>query len=135
MKSVGKLFALIAMMVWLTNAQAQAIVRPHVKSLTPASSRFEIVQSQIVARDTFLLDKYTGSVYQVVKKTDGDITWQEVPRSPHPLDEESSGKVNFQIFASGIVARDTFLTNVNTGATWQLAKDSKSGQVFWSPIL
>jgi hypothetical protein len=52
-----------------------------------ATSRFEIIQSPLAARWTFLLDKYTGRVQQLVKTKDDDNAWETMmviglPKAP-----------------------------------------------------
>lgn len=107
-------------------------LRPHEKTLVPSSARFEIIQSHIAARNTFRIDKYSGQVDQVVKTREGDLAWQEIKRVSHPQDIIEVQKVNYQIFTSGIAARFTFLTNVNTGVTWQLSQDPETEVLFWA---
>lgn len=122
----------------MANAQAYSLnessLRSHEATLVPSSSRFELVQSHIAARNTFRLDKYTGTVYQIVQNPDGDLYCKELKRNTHPMDVVEDGKVNYQIFTSGIAVRFTFLMNVNTGATWQLTQDTKTEILYWSPL-
>ena len=109
-------------------------LRPHEMTLVPSSVRFEIIQSHIAARNTFRIDKYTGQVDQIVKTAKGDLAWEEINRVSHPQDVIEDHKVNYQIFTSGIAARFTFLMNVNTGVTWQLAQDPETDVLFWAPL-
>ena len=95
--------------------------------------RYEIVQSEGSARYTFKVDKQDGRVYQMVKNDEG-LYWQELLVMPHPLDTAKAGYVNYQLFVSGHGPRYTFLMNVNTGASWQLAKDPENEKIFWTPM-
>jgi len=75
------------------------------------------VQSEVAARWTFLLDKYAGIVYQLVKDSSDDESWQKmlVAEPGQPADH-----VRYQIFSSGLAARHTFLLNVDSGKIWQI---------------
>ncbi len=60
---------------------------------------------------------------------------QLMSRSLHPDDKIAlTDIVNYQVFTSGITLRDTFLINLNTGATWQLMHDPERDEDFWSVI-
>ena len=108
----------------------------HVQSAVPAESRFEFVQSTIAARHTFKIDKFTGRVFQLVAAQDGGVSWDSILRLDHVLDLDiSKDRPNYQLFSSGLAAKYTFLMNVNSGATWQLVKDSESDDLVWSPFL
>jgi len=62
------------------------------------------------------------------------MTWQLIARLKHPDgDPREPGRVNYQLFISGIANRHTFLVNVNNGATWQLAV-TKDEVLVWEPI-
>ena len=63
-------------------------------------------------------------VYQFVKTKDDLSTWQLVPKNVATFDTVIPDKINYQLFLGGIVVRDCFLLNINTGATWVLVKDS-----------
>jgi hypothetical protein len=98
----------------------------------PQTARYEIVQSERGARYTFKIDKYTGQVFQIAEKNNHDLTWEPIIfKDPRTQDETTPDKVNFQILISGLGARYIFLLQVNTGKTWQLAEDTKSGILFW----
>lgn len=105
----------------------------HQKTTVPPEVRFEFLQSPLAARGTFKLDKYSGAIYQIVKTKDDNIAWQEMPRNSHPLDKRHDGRVNYQLFTSGLAMKFTFLMNVNTGVTWQLVETPQRDSV-WSPI-
>ena len=98
-------------------------------SSVPDASRFEIIQSEIAAKITLKIDKYTGNVFQMVKGNKG-LFWQLIESEIHPEDKATVDKVNYQVFTSGIAIRMTYLINVNTGATWQLSESDEIG-VFW----
>jgi hypothetical protein len=106
----------------------------HERTGAPADSRFEIVQSTLVARSTYRLDKLTGRVDQIVMRADSTLTWQVIPRLEHSVkDPQLPGRVNYQLFLSGIANRHTYLLNTNSGATWQLVL-TRDNDLVWSPI-
>ncbi|WP_343725756.1 hypothetical protein [Herbaspirillum huttiense] len=83
------------------------------------NARYEIVQSPMAARWTFKLDRYTGTVWQLVTTSDNDLTWEGMLIVQSPI-VTSPSKPRFQLFTSGIAARHTFLLDTETGRTWQL---------------
>ena len=93
--------------------------------------RYEIAQSEIKRSNTFKLDKYTGKVYAFVTTKSDWFTWQEIPKSVVTSDIIISEKINYQLFMGGILAKDCFLLNINTGVTWVLVEDKKSGNLFF----
>ncbi len=101
----------------------------HQFSSVPNTSRFEIVQSELAARITLKIDKYTGKVYQLVKGDKG-LSWSLLISEKHTKDKVTENKVNYQVFTSGLAVRMTYLINVNTGASWQLSEYSELG-IFW----
>lgn len=102
--------------------------------------RYEIVQSELAAKWTFRLDRYTGDVSQLVTTSDGSDAWEFMiiigkPNITPPY------KPRFQIFTSGLAARHTFLIDNDTGRTWVLSsiKDKdKNGKTYeltvWDPF-
>jgi hypothetical protein len=111
------------------------------KTDVPADARFEIIQTNSNIRATLRLDKYTGTVYELVKNKDlvkakdEEYVWSVTRRLQHPLDKtDSNATVNYQITTSAVGVRYTFLININTGATWKLAADPDKEQSYWYPI-
>lgn len=89
---------------------------------TEASSnaRFQIVQSSLMIRDTFRLDRYTGRVWRLVRDSDwGDMAWDEMPVMGKPTLAQASSP-RFQIFLSGTLRRNTFLIDGESGQTWRV---------------
>jgi len=105
----------------------------HQYSSAPETAKYEIVQSEWGVRETYMIDKHTGKVYQLVKGLDDELTWQLIPKLPHPQDTIIPNSVNYQFWTSRSGVRFTFLLNINTGATWQITEDPDFG-LFWSPI-
>ena len=112
-------------------AHAQKTNRNQISS-APATTQFEIIQSELTAKGTYMIDKYTGSVYQMVQGDKG-LFWQKIFAELHSNDKINEGKVNYQLFTSGLAIRMTYLINVNTGATWELAEDEEIG-LFWGAL-
>jgi hypothetical protein len=127
------LFAIFSLPVFAQQGRA------HQRTAAPAEARFEIVQSSLAVKFTVRLDKYTGLTHQLVEKSNGDMEWQPLKREGRLSDTSRiPGKVNYQIFTSGIMLKSTFLVNVNTGATWQIYSDAKDDakdeEPFWKPV-
>ena len=95
----------------------------HQNTTPPVDGRYEIVQSQLAARWTFKLDRYTGEVAQLVLNAEKENTWEKVLVQDLPKVATPS-RPRFQIFTSGIAAKHTFLLDANTGKTWTLLIDS-----------
>lgn len=97
----------------------------HQATTTPEGARFQIVQSELAAKWTFILDRFTGRVFQLVTNESGDFVWQAMEvqgrdKTIRPI------HARFQIFTSGVAARFTFLVDTNTGDTWQLTSTTES---------
>jgi len=115
-------------------AAAQSEFAQHERSEVPPESRYQLVQSTLVARSTFRVDKVLGHVDQIVMREDSTLTWQRIPRRQHPDgDPQVAGRVNYQLFMSGLVNRDTYLMNINNGSTWQLVL-TKQETLVWQPV-
>ena len=121
----------VLLVSFVGQASAQETNRNQISS-APQTSRFEIIQSELAAKITLKIDKYTGKVFQLVKGSKG-LSWQLIPAEKHSKDNAAANKVNYQVFTSGIAVRMTYLINVNTGASWQLSEDSELG-VFWKAL-
>lgn len=96
------------------------------------SARYEIVQSPLARKVTIKLDKQFGRTYQLARTKDDKTVWSSMYAEGLISDTDIEiGKCNYQIFLGGIVLRDCFLININTGKTWMLAEDKDIG-MFWS---
>jgi hypothetical protein len=103
---------------------AQQISEFHQMTASPPNARFQIVQSDIAAKWTFRLDRFTGQVDQLVRTNQGDSAWEGMPVKALPT-VLSPAKAHFQLFTSGIAARHTFLLDTDTGKTWSLVTTTK----------
>lgn len=90
----------------------------HQATTTPMGARFEIVQSQLSVKWTYLLDRYTGEVFELVKTKDQALAWDAMRVSPAPILSKKPTGPRFQIFTSGLVAKNTFLLDTYSGFTW-----------------
>jgi len=102
-------------------------------SSAPDTARYEIVQSELGVKITLKINKYDGQVYLLVEGKK-KLAWQLMAVDKHTQDKKIPGKVNYQIFTSGLGVKFTFLLNVNTGATWQLATETEYNELFWSAL-
>jgi hypothetical protein len=91
----------------------------HQTTAPPPGARFEIIQSEVAAKWTFRLDRFTGEVSQLVKTKAGDFAWEDTEVIGRNVGAQAN-RVRFQLFTSGIAARYTFLIDTDTGKTWQL---------------
>jgi hypothetical protein len=101
-------------------------------SVVPDPARYQVVQSLILAKLTFRLDRFTGATWQFAKKAGDGYTWQQIRRIDVINDTKLNSKVIYQIFLSAIRALVTVLINTNTGASWVITEDPKEG-IVWSP--
>ncbi|TAM27239.1 MAG: hypothetical protein EPN62_00175 [Candidimonas sp.] len=114
-------------------AFAQQRTLSSLSTTVPNYAKYEIVQSPLLARLTIRLDRFTGETWQFVNTAKKSFAWQLMPRISMAHDEKIPGKVNYQIFVSGIRAQITILMNTNTGTSWYIVEDPKAGD-FWTPM-
>ena len=113
-----QLVLLVVTLVASSLAIAQESPKPvHQQTSVPPNARFEVVQSTLVARLTFRLDRFTGRVWQLVRTKADDNAWEETAVLERPA-PPASPRPHFQIFTSGFVARHTFLVDTDTGRSW-----------------
>lgn len=96
----------------------------------PEVGRYEIIVPDNMIRYTFLLDKYTGDIWQLVEKSDESNTWQKVERDYSKYDKNDEGKINYQLIVPANAARLIMLVNINNGITWQICKTKDDGIAF-----
>lgn len=99
----------------------------HQQTSPVPGARFEIVQSPLAAKWSFRLDRYSGRVCQLVKTRSGGTAWEEMLVIDLPP-IKPPGHPRFQIFTSGLAARHTFLIDLDTGKTWEIAGSKGKNQ-------
>lgn len=109
----------LSLLLVVDGALAQQPSDFHQQTTPSTNARFEIVQSQLSARWTFRLDRFTGQVAQLVRTRDDDTSWEQMVVDGLPTVTAPS-RPRFQIFMSGLAARHTFLINTDTGQTWRV---------------
>lgn len=121
-------------------ADVDVTVRSHQFTTSSPVARFEVLQSTLAARWTFRLDRFTGRVWQLVKTKDDDNMWEEMKVFERPQVQPAS-RPRFQLFASGLAARHTFLLDGDTGKTWLVVtgkqKDKDGAEIeyqAWQPF-
>jgi len=92
--------------------------------------RWEFFMSEIAAKVSFKIDKFTGDVFQLVQRTNGTLTWELIIKENNSKDIKKQDSINYQLFSSGLGIRHTYLLNTNTGVTWQLVESKKGGWYF-----
>jgi len=137
MKRLNAAIFLLTVCPW---ALSQEPTDAHQHTTPPPGARFEIVQSELAARWTFRLDRFTGRVSQLVSTSADEDTWQAMPVIELPP-ISSTPHEEFQIFTSGLAAKHTFLIDVDTGKTWVVVtstttdKDGHQEQIdLWQPF-
>ena len=114
---------------------AQSNGRQETTTTYPEKGRYEVITSSIAVRDTFLLDRETGETWVLTESSKSNYVWQKLTRQANLkeiLPEGFTGAA-YQIVISGIAAKDIFLVNTITGATWTLYEDKK-GTLIWGEI-
>jgi hypothetical protein len=114
--------AVILLLALSGNLLAQQTSDVHQQTTAPAGARFEIVQSELAAKWTFRLDRFTGQISQLVTAAGGGAAWENMIIFSPPS-TTGTPHVKFQIFTSGIAARHTFLIDVETGKTWVISSE------------
>lgn len=97
--------------------------------------RYEIVQSELMRKLTFMLDKYTGDVYQNVLDSQEERVWRKLNRAVKSVDTTPQTQINYQLFVGGITVKDIFLLNINTGETWYIFEDPTYKVLYFSKSL
>lgn len=118
----------------------------------PENARYQIIQSSIALKDTFKLDTYTGTSWQLVQDPDGTLSWELLNRisfagNSKPLTftlaelagakvtdkNETRHQISYGIYTSGIAIKNTFLINFDNGHTWLLVENSHH-DLLWEPF-
>jgi len=89
----------------------------HQQTTPPSNARFEVLESELAAKWTFRLDRFTGHVAQLVKTKDDDNAWEDMQVVGLPT-LSAPNRARFQLFTSGLAARFTFLIDTDTGQSW-----------------
>lgn len=94
---------------------------------TIEKQRYEIMFSQSIEAHSFLIDKYTGTVYQMLH-SGRSIYWQKlnfVNNNDKPcIDVSKSTYCRFQFIISCDIVPDMYLLDTQNGDTWQVVKNS-----------
>lgn len=129
-----KLLLCILALAFFAQAFAQSSVNVETAvSTSTTGGRYEFLQSTIVRKSSFLLDKYSGRIWQMVKDRNDNTTFESVYREQSSK-EVASSKINFQLYMGGMMAKDCFLIDLNNGTVWQLLQDPSDGTVFFGII-
>ena len=92
--------------------------------------RWEFFMSDIAVSMTFIIDKFTGDILQLVERKDKTMTWEYIQKEKSTKDIQKQDVINYQLFSSGLGIRYTFLLNTNSGLTWQLVKEENETLYF-----
>jgi hypothetical protein len=98
----------------------------HQHTAPPADARYEIVQSELAAKWTFRLDRFTGHVSQLVQSEDHETSWVQMQVFGLAQPNSIPARDHYQIFTSGLAAKHTFLIDTNSGKTWLLVTGKRT---------
>lgn len=87
------LFATCMLAVGSSPLWAQGENATSLSSTVPDSARFEVVQSPLLAKLTFRLDRFTGDTWQFVSTKDKSYAWERIKRIAVQNDTKVPGKV------------------------------------------
>jgi hypothetical protein len=125
MKKTALIFCLI---ILASNLFGQEKVSNQTTSL--CGGRWEFFMSEIAAKITFKIDKFTGEVFVLAQRKDKTSTWELIKKEENSKDFQKPDVINYQLFSSGLTLRHTYLLNTNTGLTWQLVTSENGSWAF-----
>jgi hypothetical protein len=119
-------FFLLVAMAFAADEPSRAVA-----TTQPTNARFQIVQSEITAKGTFKLDRFTGRVWQLLSTPNGHV-WSAM--NVQGVKGTDSTVARFQLFSSGLAYRFTYLLDTINGMCWELvsAEDSNDS---WQMVL
>lgn len=129
-------YALYAAVLFQGPAGAQERSLPD-RTAAPPNGRYEIVESPVLHRLTFLLDRYEGFVWQLAVNKKDEELWESMHVASPAFSSTSLTRPHeprFQIFMSGRLARSTYLLDCSTGRVWQYATEKDSEIGLWQPM-
>src|SRR5437879_2231323 len=103
----GFAVTVIAMAFWAPTQAQDSPNNIHQQTSAPANARYEIVQSELAAKLTFRLDRFTGHISQLVHTKNDNDSWEATPVVGLPT-VSSPSRPRFHIFTSGLAGRHTF---------------------------
>ena len=109
----------------------------HQYTEVPVNARFVFLQSEIAAKVTLRLDRFSGDVFQLVTDAEGNLGWEQMPVYSRPVIRQNSCP-RFSLFTSSFGVRMTFLMDNDTGQTWQLQQEDRGSEIgkvnVWAPL-
>lgn len=126
-------------LVFATRAEGQSEPRASNTTQPVTNGRYEIVESSAGPRNTFLLDRYDGDIWQLVVTPNEQVAWQKMEVIGKVVENDTTPR--FQIFLTQHGVRNSFLIDTMTGDTWVLVRgertDSsgkKAEYLLWQPF-
>ncbi len=96
----------------------------HSSTGVPSDSRYELIQSPLIARLMLRVDRFNGEVDHLVLDTLGNgFFWVPVKMEQSAVKDfhaYADNRVHFQVFTSGLIANDTFLMYIYKVKKWIL---------------
>ena len=124
---------LVAFALFLTLALFGQEPTHTVFTVPPANARFQIVQSEMTAKGTFKLDRFTGRVWQLLGTPEGNI-WSAMVVQGIGVKGVESTAPRYQLFTSGLAYKFTYLLDTLNGTYWELV-GSESSNDSWQLVL
>lgn len=131
-----KILFLLCLMALVGSMQAQTYSTQYVTyednnavSTKTSDARYEFIQSSLVNKNAFLLDKYTGRVWRYRILTS---KFEEIHRQP--IEVVDTTQVNYQLYMSGENYSMCFLLNIHTGELWKYVHNANGGEKFFHKL-
>lgn len=86
----------------------------------PDASRFVIVQSTLNLRDTFRVDRWTGTTEILATRDDGTLAWSRVTFLDGAPSTHTAPR--YTLTLSTVAAKGAYLIDVDTGRAWFLVE-------------
>lgn len=121
-----KLIYILFFSLYFTTAFGIDVTENNTSSL---DRRYHIIQSSIAVKDTFRIDTYTGTIWELVLNKDKKQTWQKViVIGTRPAYQ----KPTYQVFLSGMKRSTNTMIDTATGNTFEFFVDSETEATFLS---
>lgn len=94
--------------------------------------RYEYIESTIARKGSFLIDKYEGRVWKVVRSSEyADNQMLQEVYIDKPADSPSDS-IRYQLYMGGMMFRDCFLVNIYTGEVWVYTRQRDTDYCYFS---
>lgn len=112
---------LLILMMALVSKEALASISSPAKE-----DVFAFIQSEVGASETFLLNRFNGSVYLMARDKKGSLVWDRIPSNERT---KSYSSASYIFYSSNRSASQTFLVDTKSGKTWQVQADKNNSLI------